>query len=197
MTNPIIATSIKARSKGVNPLKEGEKRGLWWYLATWFGCGLSPIMSGTAGSLGALPFAFYIHYFYGGGALFFASIAIFIIGVWASNQYLAKMQSSEDPGEIVIDEVAGQWLILSVMFPTWESYLVGFILFRAFDIVKPWPVCLADRKIKGGFGVMFDDMVAGAYPIILFWLFAATAAFINVSAVLSPIMQFIGGGYGW
>ena len=87
------------------------------------------------------------------------------IGWWASNQYLKATGRDDDPREIVVDEVAGQWLLLAVLFPTWHSYLVGFILFRLFDIAKPWPVSVADRKIKGGIGVMFDDMLAALYPI--------------------------------
>ena len=124
-------------------------------------------MSGTVGSLGALPVAFVIQYYLGNIALFIAAMLIFAVGTWASNQYLLHMESNEDPGEIVVDEVAGQWLTLCVMFPAWQCYLVGFVLFRVFDILKPWPVSWADKHIKGGFGVMFDDILAGLYAMLL------------------------------
>lgn len=178
-----------------NALKPGHKRGAWWYIATWFGCGLSPVVSGTAGSLGALPFAFVIQYALGNHALFIASLLVFALGVWASGQYLAHMESGEDPGEIVVDEVAGQWLTLCVLFPTWQSYLTGFLLFRLFDILKPWPVSLADRQIKGAFGVMFDDMLAGAYPILVYLLILAEAHFFHTGHLLLPVMNFLGGDY--
>lgn len=176
--------------KGANPFKPGEKKGAWWYLATWFGCGLSPVTSGTVGSLGALPFAYIIHVSFGAFGLMVASILMFAVGVWASNQYLAKMESSEDPGEIVVDEVAGQWLALSLFFPTWQSYLVGFVLFRFFDIFKPWPVSWADRKIKGGMGVMLDDMLAGLYPAVVY---VALLAFAENSGTIQAILQWLGG----
>ena len=82
---------------------------------------------------------------------------------------------NDDPSEIVVDEVAGQWLLLAFLFPTWQAYAVGFFFFRLFDVIKPWPVCVADRKIKGGLGVMFDDMLAGIYPVILFLLLQLVA----------------------
>lgn len=188
---------MKHKSKKTpNRLKEGHSKGIWYPIATWFGCGLSPVMSGTVGSLGALPLGFAIQYFLGNFALFAASMVIFGIGVWASNQYLEHMASGEDPGEIVVDEVAGQWLTLCVFFPTWQSYLVGFILFRVFDIFKPWPVSVADRNIKGGFGVMFDDMLAGVYPILVYLLILVEARVFGSERVLLPVMKFLGGNYG-
>lgn len=177
------------------PLKEGHRKGAWWWIATWFGCGLSPIVSGTAGSLGALPFAFAIHYYLGNNALFLASLGMFALGVWASNQYLAHMQCGEDPREIVVDEVAGQWLLLSVLMPSPASYLLGFVLFRAFDIVKPWPVSYADSNIKGGMGVMLDDMLAALYPIMVYLLLLVAAYWFGWQASLLPLITFLGGDY--
>lgn len=150
-----------------------ENKGLWWYVATWFGCGQAPFASGTFGSLGALPFAYIIQTQLGNSALLIASFLVFAAGCWASNAYLRHTNRVDDASEIVIDEVAGQWLLLAFLAPTWQSYLLGFLLFRAFDVVKPWPVSLADRKIKGGVGVMVDDMLAGFYPIVLFVLLQA------------------------
>ena len=92
-------------------------------------------------------------------------------------------------GEIVIDEVAGQWLLLCLLLPIYElavawkepgdegpSLLLvfagAFVVFRLFDIVKPWPISWADRKVKGGFGVMLDDVLAALYPVGLLALFS-------------------------
>lgn len=167
----------------------------YWYIATWFGSGLSPVASGTAGSLAALPFAFAIHVTLGNFALFAAAIAMFFIGWWASGQYLKHHPEKEDPGQIVVDEVAGQWLLLSVLFPTWQSYLAGFLLFRLFDVVKPWPVSLADRRVKGGLGVMLDDLLAGFYPIAIFLLIVIEAQALGSQEMLHPVMNFLGGSY--
>jgi len=165
----------------------------WWWIATWFGCGLSPIVSGTIGSLGALPFAYAIQAYGGHTLLFAASICIFIIGTWASNQYLRHTGREDDPSEIVADEVAGQWLLLSFMPFTLHSYVVGFILFRTFDIVKPWPVSIADRKIKGGFGVMFDDILAAIYPAAVYFLGFLALTCLNKQEMLHPIQEFLAG----
>jgi phosphatidylglycerophosphatase A len=180
-------------SRKRNALKEGHSKGAWWPVATWFGCGLSPITSGTVGSLGALPFAYVIHSLLGGAALFGAGLLMFAVGVWASNQYLIHMESSEDPGEIVVDEVAGQWLLLSVLPATLPAYIVGFLLFRAFDIVKPWPISLADRKIKGGFGVMFDDILAGVIPALGYVLLLWAAPQFGFGDYAAMLEQFLGG----
>ena len=134
----------------------------FFILATWFGSGLLPKAPGTWGSLAALPFAWAIQVSLGNTALIAATIAIFIIGVWASNVTAAKMES-QDPGQIVIDEVCGQWMVLCVVPPDLFYYFLGFILFRFADIKKPWPVSWADQNIKGGLGIMVDDVLAGVY----------------------------------
>lgn len=140
---------------------------IWWWLATWFGSGLAPIASGTFGTLAALPFAWLIQSYTGNSGLFIASIIIFFVGWWASNEYMKHYPEKHDPKQIVIDEVAGIWLLLHVMPLTWDGYLAGFALFRFFDVIKPWPISVADRKVKGGFGVMFDDILAAIFPLII------------------------------
>lgn len=135
-------------------------------IGTWFGSGLAPKASGTAGSLAALPFAYVIQSQWGNDALLLASLLVFALGWWATAVYLRHTDST-DPKEIVVDEVAGQWLLLSFLYPAVNSYLVGFILFRFFDVLKPWPVSWSDRSLKGGLGVMLDDMLAALYPVVL------------------------------
>ena len=71
--------------------------------------------------------------------------------------------AKNDPKEIVIDEVAGQWLALAVVPPDVLLYALGFLLFRAFDVMKPWPAGLIDRRLKSGLGVMLDDVAAAVY----------------------------------
>lgn len=138
------------------------------FIGTWFGVGLSPKAPGTMGSIAALPFAYIIQTQAGNMALFTASVIAFCVGCWATHVYL-PYTNAKDPREMVIDEVSGQWLLLSAMHPTLLCYLVGLVLFRFFDILKPWPINIADQKIHGGFGVMFDDTLAAIYPIFIVW----------------------------
>ncbi len=129
-------------------------------LATWFGAGLLPKAPGTWGSLAALPLGWAIQYFTGWAGLAVAALVVFLVGIWAADAY-AKRGADPDPGEIVIDEVAGQWLALLPAMGSPVFYLAGFLLFRLFDIWKPWPIRTVERRLKGGLGVMADDILAG------------------------------------
>jgi len=154
------------------------------FIGTWFYVGLARKAPGTFGSIAALPFAWVIQAYLGSQALFFASIIIFVIGTLACNIYIRFTQIA-DPKEIVIDEVAGQWLLLAFMPLTLQSYLVGLILFRFFDILKPYPISWADKNIHGGFGVMFDDILAAIYPLVIF-------ALLDLLGYGSGIIDFLG-----
>ena len=132
------------------------------FLATGFGAGLLPKAPGTWGSLFALPVAWLIFEASGRVGLAGAAALAFAVGIWAASVCVRKY-ASEDPKQVVIDEIAGQWLVLLVVTPGWLAYMLGFALFRAFDILKPWPVSWADREIKGGLGVMLDDVLAAGY----------------------------------
>ena len=129
-------------------------------LCTWFGVGLLPRAPGTWGSVAALPFAWAMAYWGGFWLLFGAVIALSVIGWWACAHYV-KITGMEDPSEVVVDEVVGQWITLLVVPPDLLYYALGLALFRWFDITKPWPVGAADRDIPGGLGVMADDVLAG------------------------------------
>jgi phosphatidylglycerophosphatase A len=147
------------------------KHRLAWYhpaslLATWFGSGLLPKAPGTWGSLAALPCAWGIALMGGPWLLFAACLAVFLLGLWASGPY-ARSLGQDDPGSVVIDEVAGQWLALLPVALQLEYYPLAFIAFRFFDIVKPWPVNWLDQRLKGALGIMADDMMAGLYAAAL------------------------------
>ena len=137
-------------------------------LATWFGAGLFPKTPGTAGSLAALPFAYAINYYLGFIGLGVAIAIVVVIGIWAAHRY-STHTNSKDAGAIVIDEVAGQWLTLLLIPPDILFYAIGFVLFRIADIVKPWPISWIDQRIKGGLGVMLDDLLAGGLAAIILW----------------------------
>jgi phosphatidylglycerophosphatase A len=134
-------------------------------LGTWFGVGFLPIMPGTWGSLAALPCAWAIRSMWGLAAFAVAFVIVFAAGCWAAAK-LASASTSKDPGAVVIDEVAGQWLVLLAVPLDPGSYSLGFLLFRIFDIWKPWPVRCVERRVPGGLGIMLDDLVAAVYAVV-------------------------------
>jgi len=135
-------------------------------LATWFGAGLLPTAPGTWGALAALPCGALLKYFVSLPVFIAATGFVFLVGIWACEKYIEHLEI-DDPASAVIDEVAAQWLVLwFVPLNVW-AYLAAFVLFRGFDIMKPWPVSWLDRKLKGGFGTMIDDVVAALYALII------------------------------
>ena len=115
---------------------------------------------GTWGSLVAVIAGYFI-LSQGWFWLAFATLAALFLGIWAADQYEAH-SGKKDASEVIIDEVAGQWSVLLVAPLSLEGFLAAFLLFRFFDILKPFPINKADA-IKGGIGVMADDMVAGFF----------------------------------
>jgi phosphatidylglycerophosphatase A len=135
-------------------------------LATWFGAGLLPIAPGSWASLAALPFGWAIVSLWGVAGLGVAAALAFIVGWWAAAT-VAKASAIKDPGAVVIDEVAAQWLVLLAAPPAPLPYALAFLLFRIFDIWKPWPARWADRHVEGGLGIMLDDLFAAIYAMLL------------------------------
>ena len=138
------------------------------WIASGFGSGFSPFASGTVGSavalipwlaLRELDLVFYV----------LALAAAFALGVWASDIVIRRL-GVEDPSVVVWDEFVGQWIALLplVVAPRgWLWIVAAFVLFRIFDVWKPWPASWADRHVKGGFGAMLDDVFAGAYAALV------------------------------
>jgi len=134
------------------------------------GAGLSPKAPGTVGTLASLPIGLSILYYLGMEALFMATLAITIIGIFEINKY-EKATGMHDQQHIVIDEAAGMWLALMIAhssaltmtYPYVEilAILFSFAAFRLFDIWKPSTIGWIDRELKGGLGVMLDDVLAG------------------------------------
>lgn len=137
-------------------------------IVTWFGSGKAGFAPGTCGSLATLPVVFGIEYFWGQNGIIIFAIAVTLIGIYAADAY-AKHLGIEDPGMIVIDETAGQSITLIFAGLNIYLYLIGFVLFRIFDILKPWPVSWADTKVKGGLGIMLDDIFAGLIGMVILW----------------------------
>jgi phosphatidylglycerophosphatase A len=131
-------------------------------LATWFGAGRLPRAPGTWASLIALPLAAALAWAGGPWLVLMAALGMFGLGIWASDRYMAAY-GVHDPAAVVVDEVVGQWLTLALLPLTPLAYLVGFVLFRIADMLKPWPAAWIDRTVAGGVGVMLDDVVAAVY----------------------------------
>ena len=129
-------------------------------LSSWFGAGLLPVVPGTYGTLAGLPLALALAYL---GPMAGAYVLFFFIllAVWVSERS-AIVLGKEDPAEVVIDEVAGLLLTLFLLPATGLNLCLGFVLFRLFDILKPYPARRLE-KIGGGAGIVLDDLVAGVY----------------------------------
>lgn len=140
------------------------------WIASIGGIGLLPLAPGTWASAATLPLGWAVAVWLGPWGLVAASLAVFALGVWASNLVIRQIET-DDPSVIVIDEVAGQLLTLVLAPLTWQGYLAAFIAFRFFDLTKTWPVSVVDREVGGGFGAMADDMLAGLYGMLI--VFAA------------------------
>jgi len=145
--------------------KELNRKKLYTWLASWFGCGFINPAPGTWGSLGAIPFGIAIYILGGTISLTIATIAITIIGLWAAHHF-DKDMDGHDSKMIVIDEVAGQWIALIPAALNPILIIIAFATFRFFDILKPFPIGMIDKKAPGAWGVMFDDVVAGIFAAL-------------------------------
>lgn len=137
-------------------------------LGTWFGVGFLPLAPGTFGSLAAIPVGWLVIAFFGWPALLLLAVAVFALGVWCA-EICARRIGVADPSAVVIDEVAGQWLVLLVVPQEFFYYVAAFVAFRTFDIWKPFPVSWAERSFRGGFGVMIDDVFAAGYACLILY----------------------------
>ena len=131
--------------------------------------GISPVMPGTCGSLAAAllaPFAFMPLPF---NSRVIVLVALFVAGGIAATR-AAALLGKKDPGAVVIDEVLGQWMTYAPFAVlSWQGLLAGFVLFRIFDIVKPWPVKASESWMPGGYGIMIDDVMAAVYAAPCLW----------------------------
>jgi phosphatidylglycerophosphatase A len=134
-------------------------RDKYTWLATWFGCGLMKPGPGTWGTLGGVPFAVIFLVLGGPVAVLLAALCIYLIGERAAHRF-EQTTGTHDSGMIVIDEVVGVMITLAAALPSPLFICAGFVLFRLFDILKPWPVSYFDR-MPGARGVMLDDVAAG------------------------------------
>lgn len=137
-------------------------------LAFGFGSGLSPRAPGTFGTLAALPFWYLL------AQLALIPLLALLVFAFIAGVYICGKTSEDlkvhDHGGIVWDEFVGVWVTLLFVPFSWIGLLAAFVLFRIFDIWKPWPIKILDKKVHGGFGIMIDDLIAGLFAGVLLWL---------------------------
>ena len=152
-----------------------KSRTLWaWTAATFFGAGFGKPGPGTWGSVAAALLWFAVVRFAHLSALQTAiaslgcALLVLLIGIPAGTIVEGEGER-EDPGFVVLDEVCGQWIALAASPADWAHVLVALLLFRGFDIIKPWPARQLER-LHGGAGIMLDDVAAGVYALLVFLL---------------------------
>ena len=128
-------------------------------LAFGFGSGLSPKAPGTMGTLAAIPLWWLLAQLPLSTYLVVVLIAA-VAGILICGRAADRL-GVHDHGGIVWDEFVGFWIAMAALPVTWQSLILGFVLFRLFDILKPWPISWLDRRVSGGFGIMIDDVIAG------------------------------------
>ena len=140
------------------------------FLAFGFGSGCSPWAPGTFGTVVAIPVYLLLNttplWLY-----LFITLIMFLAGIWLCDITTRKLGVHDHKG-IVWDEIVG-YLITMIAAPKgWIWIIIGFVLFRLFDILKPWPISVADKQLKGGFGIMIDDVLAGFAAFVILHLIA-------------------------
>ncbi len=142
------------------------------FFALGFGSGLMPKAPGTFGTLAAIPV--YLLMSELPLWLFISLTAVItILGVYICD-YTSKALGVHDHSGIVIDEIAGYLITMIAVPADWLWIILGFILFRLFDILKPWPISWLDKKVSGGFGIMIDDVLAGIFALVCLHLIIAS-----------------------
>lgn len=154
-------------------LKQAAFSGPSGFLAFGFGSGLAPVAPGTAGSLVGLafmPFLYVLPLWW----LVSVILLAFFYGIYIC-RVTTEQLGVHDHGGIVWDEIVGIQLLLLALPVNWKTLLLAFLLFRVFDILKPWPISWLDSKVKGGLGIMLDDVLAGLFGLglmhLLFYFF--------------------------
>ncbi|WP_166423902.1 phosphatidylglycerophosphatase A [Paraglaciecola sp. 20A4] len=139
------------------------------FLALGFGSGLAPKAPGTFGTLAAIPLVCLLAYSTSLSGYLLVTFVASIAGIWLCGK-TAKDMMVHDDSSIVWDEIAGLLITMIAVPLSWQSLLLGFALFRLFDILKPWPISYLDARVHGGFGIMIDDVLAGFFALILMHL---------------------------
>jgi phosphatidylglycerophosphatase A len=135
------------------------------FFAFGFGSGVMPFAPGTFGTLAAVPLYLLLQPLPLLSYLVVLLVA-FVAGVWLCERTSRDLRV-HDHGGIVWDEIVGYLFTMTFAPPGWQWMLLGFVLFRLFDILKPWPIRTIDQRVQGGFGIMLDDLLAGLFALLV------------------------------
>ncbi|WDE03926.1 phosphatidylglycerophosphatase A [Thalassomonas viridans] len=156
----MAATDSRANFRLADPVQ---------FLALGFGSGLAPKAPGTFGTLAAIPVYLLMAYYLPVAGYAALTLLMALAGIYICQQ-AADAAGVHDHPAIVWDEIVG-YLITMLMVPlSWQTVAAGFVLFRLFDIFKPWPISIADKKVHGGLGIMLDDVLAGIFAFLVMQL---------------------------
>lgn len=142
------------------------------WLAFGLGTGTAPKAPGTVGSAAALLFLPVFGLMNLPLQLLWVVVTL-VFGIWLCDRTSKDLGVHDHPG-IVWDEFVGIWIVFIAVPLSWSTVIIGFVLFRIFDVIKPWPIRWLDRHVEGGFGIMVDDVLAGIFAFILLHLWLAT-----------------------
>ena len=149
-------------------VRRAALRTLPGFFAFGFGSGLSRFAPGTMGTLAAIPFAILLKNL--PAAWFWILLCfLFLVGVYLCDVSSRRL-GQHDPGGIVWDEMVAYWLTVAFIPFSWPWWALAFVLFRTFDIIKPWPIRWVENRFGGGLGIMLDDIVAALYAMLVLYL---------------------------
>ena len=140
----------------------------WYFIAFGFGSGAFPVAPGTAGTVMAIPFYLLFAHL---GWFSYVSVVVgcMLFSIWLLDDLSAAIRVHDHPG-MCLDEFIGYFVTMAMVQPTLSNILLGCVLFRVFDIWKPWPISWIDRNCLGGVGMVLDDIAAGMIAMIILWL---------------------------
>jgi phosphatidylglycerophosphatase A len=158
-------SKLHKSSRAIPPIPAKVWRNPWYFIAFGLGSGAMPFAPGTFGTLMAIPFYLLLRQL---PLLYYISfVLIFIIFASILSDKISKDTSTHDHPGMCIDEFAGFFVTMVNAPVGWQWILLGFIFFRFFDIVKPWPINIIDKKMQSGFGMILDDVLAGIYAFTI------------------------------
>lgn len=156
--------SLQQRYDHIPPVPAAVWRNPLYFIAFGFGSGAAPFAPGTFGTLAAIPFYYLLRLLPLYGYLIFL-VAFIVFSSWLCDKISRATHTNDHPG-MCIDEFAGFFVTMIAAPPGFTWIVLGFLLFRFFDIYKPWPIRYVDEHIHGGFGMVFDDVLAGLYALL-------------------------------